>query len=271
MSSLRQALRSRLPGPVLSVWRAIRDGGTRLPARLAWELDPTRCRNARRMRRFRGRHRGERCFIIGNGPSLVRTDLSRLRHEVTFGLNRIYLLFPQMGFSTTYHVAVNELVLRQFRDEICELPMPKFVSWFARDVMPDRADVVFVREPRDGTFRFTRRPSLWVWEGATVTYVALQLAFYMGFRQVILVGVDHRFSTHGTPHETVTSRSYDSNHFDPNYFGPGVRWQLPDLQTSERAYGLAREAYAGAGRQVLDATVDGALQVFPKVAFGSLF
>ncbi len=30
-----------------------------------------------------------------------------------------------------------------------------------------------------------------LWEGATVTYVALQLAYHMGFEQVILIGVDH--------------------------------------------------------------------------------
>ncbi len=271
MSGLRHALRSRLPEPFLPVLRTIWGVGKRVPARLAWEVTPARWRNARRIGQFRGRHQGERCFIIGNGPSLAGMDLSQLRHEVTFGLNRIYLLFPQMGFPTTYFVAVNELVVRQFRDEICSLPMPKFVSWFARDVVPDCPDVVFVRDPKDDTFRFTRRPGLWVWECSTVTYVALQLAFYMGFRQVILVGVDHRFNTPGTPHETVVSRSCDSNHFDPNYFGPGVRWQLPDLRSSERAYRLALETYVKAGRQVWDATVGGALEVFPKVPFESLF
>ncbi len=58
-------------------------------------------------------HAGKRAFIIGNGPSLKQTDLSRLRNEFTFGLNRIYLMFPELGFHTTYFVTVNDLVIEQ--------------------------------------------------------------------------------------------------------------------------------------------------------------
>jgi hypothetical protein len=104
-----------------------------------------------------------------------------------------------------------------------------------------------------------------------VTYVALQLAYHMGFEQVILVGVDHSFITQGSAHQEVTSQGDDPNHFSPRYFGKGFRWQLPDLETSERAYRMAHQAYRAAGRQVLDATVGGQLQVFPKVDYGSLF
>ena len=110
-----------------------------------------------------------------------------------------------------------------------------------------------------------------VWEGATVTYVALQLAFHMGFSQVILIGVDHDFASKGEANKTVVSQGDDLNHFSPKYFGKGFRWQLPDLETSEIAYTMAREAYALAGREVIDATVGGKLTVFPKVDYNSLF
>jgi hypothetical protein len=42
-----------------------------------------------------------------------------------------------------------------------------------------------------------------------VTYVALQLAFHLGFQEVIMVGVDHSFSTQGAPNTLVTSTSQD--------------------------------------------------------------
>ena len=48
--------------------------------------------------RLKGKHRGKRGFIIGNGPSLKNTDLTKLEDEFTFGMNRIYLLFPELGF-----------------------------------------------------------------------------------------------------------------------------------------------------------------------------
>jgi hypothetical protein len=93
----------------------------------------------------------------------------------------------------------------------------------------------------------------------------------MGFEKVILIGVDHNFSDKGKANTTVTSAGDDMNHFSTKYFGKGFRWQLPDLETSELGYTLARKAYQKAGRTVLDATVDGKLTVFPKVEYNSLF
>ena len=110
-----------------------------------------------------------------------------------------------------------------------------------------------------------------LWEGATVTYVALQLAYYMGFQTAYLIGVDHSFTTKGKPNTTIVSQGDDPNHFNPGYFGKGFRWQLPDLDTSEQAYAMARQAYEADGRKVIDATVGGKLTVFPKVDYNKLF
>ena len=85
-----------------------------------------------------------------------------------------------------------------------------------------------------------------------MTYVAMQLAYFMGFEEVVLVGVDHSFATKGPAHEVVTSTGADPNHFDPTYFGKGFRWQLPDLETSELAYGLARQVFEADGRRIVD-------------------
>jgi hypothetical protein len=104
-----------------------------------------------------------------------------------------------------------------------------------------------------------------------VTYIALQLAFFLGFDPVILVGMDHNFETKGAPNETIVAQGKDRDHFDSRYFADGFRWQLPDLELSERAYTMARDAYQAAGRTVLDATVGGKLTIFPKVDFNSLF
>jgi hypothetical protein len=119
--------------------------------------------------------------------------------------------------------------------------------------------------------KFARDARGRLWEGATVTYVALQLAYHLGFEQVILIGVDHSFVTQGTPNTTVVSQGDDPNHFHAGYFGKGFRWQLPDLDTSERAYIMARQAYEANGRQVVDATIGGKLTVFPKTDYVSLF
>ncbi|HXG26488.1 MAG TPA: glycosyltransferase family 2 protein, partial [Candidatus Binatia bacterium] len=212
-----------------------------------------------------------RCVIIGNGPSLNRMDLSVLRDEVTFGLNRGYLLFPRIGGPTTYLVSANRYVLEQSMDEMLAAPSPKFFNWRHRRFVPEgRDDVIFVHTVHKPGFSHDL-PGRGLWEGATVTFVAMQLALHIGYREVVLIGVDHSFTTPGPAHQLVTSAGADPNHFDPSYFGKGYRWQLPDLEMSEQAYRLAKAAFEAAGGSIVDATVDGKLTIFPKAEFAALF
>lgn len=224
--------------------------------------------SARALTRYRNRFRGQRAVIIGNGPSLQETDLSLLRKEVTFGLNRVYMLFDDLGFQTTFLVAINELLISQVADELSDVSSQKFFRWSSRRRFSSSDSTAFLHSRRTPGFMTDARRG--VWEGATVTYVAMQLAFHMGFSKVVLIGVDHRFSTDGPAHKVVESAGSDPNHFDPNYFGRGFRWQLPDLEVSEYAYRLARAKYISAGREIVDATVGGALEVFPKASLAEV-
>ncbi len=213
---------------------------------------------------LRGRHSGEKCVIIGNGPSLRNTPMDLLANVPTFGLNRIYLMRDQLGFEPTYHVVVNRLVVEQCAEDFNRIETPLFTTFSNSDVIRSRSNTHFLN--RIVGPHFSRNCSYGIWEGATVTYVAMQLAYHMGFSKVALVGVDHRFSVSGPAHQVVESNGADNSHFDPNYFGKGFRWQLPDLDTSEVGYAYARRAYESAGRQIVDATVGGALQIFPKAS-----
>jgi hypothetical protein len=194
-------------------------------------------------------------------------DLSPLEHEVTFGMNRIYLLFEELAFRPTYYVAINELVLEQFAGEIAALTMPKFLNWNRRRLF-DQADPSchFLRMALSLGDRFSRRATTPLTSGGTVTYATLQLAYHMGFSEVVLVGLDHSFGSKGTPNRTeVRHQDTDADHFHPDYFPKGVRWQLPDLLRSEQAYRLALRAFEADGRRVVDATLDGRCNVFPKL------
>jgi hypothetical protein len=270
MAQYRNRLKQLIPHPLWEAARTVRDGLEIASQWPAATLHPWRSASIRRLAKLKDIHQGERCFILGNGPSLKHTDLSLLRDEYTFGMNRIYLLFPELGFSTSYYLSVNSLVIEQCAEEIRALPIPKFLSWRARHHFQPTEDTVYLFTTYTAP-KFAQDARGRLWEGATVTYMALQLAFHMGFNQAILIGVDHNFATKGKPNTTVVSRGDDPNHFHSDYFGKGFRWQLPDLETSERAYCMARDAYSLSGRQVLDATIDGKLTVFTKVDFKSLF
>lgn len=264
------ALKQSIPVPVRRAIGETLDAFDRARQYPVAMLHPWRRETIERLSALRDRHKGERCFIIGNGPSLRHTDMSKLRGEYTLGMNRIYLMFPELGFQTTYYLSVNDLVIEQCAEEIQALKLPRFVSWRARRWLHPEPDLYFLWTTYTGP-KFATDLRGRLWEGATVTYIALQTAYYLGFEEVILIGVDHNFTTQGKPNTTVVSQGDDPNHFSPAYFGKGFRWQLPDLETSERAYRMAREAFEAAGRRVLDATIGGKLTVFPKVDYERLF
>ena len=259
-----------LPAPLVNSLRTTRDA---IQMAAAWpesRLHPWRRDSIRKLDALRNTHAGERCFIIGNGPSLKNTDLTKLKEEFTFGMNRFYLAFPELGFTTSLLLTVNDLVIEQCAQDIRALPIPTFVSWRGRKWIAPAENLHYLYTSYQLP-KFNGNAAGRLWEGATVTYVAMQLAFHMGFKEVVLIGVDHSFATQGKPNATVVSAGDDPNHFNPGYFGKGFRWQLPDLDTSEISYTMAREAYKAAGRQIVDATVDGKLTVFPKVNYESLF
>lgn len=238
---------------------------------LSYRFSPEGRRSRRMLAGLQGSAPQRRCVIIGNGPSLNDMDLSGLRDVPTFGLNRGHLLFPRLGGPTTYLVSVNRYVLEQSGAEMLAAPCPKFFNWRHRGAIPSgHDDVVWLHTIHEPGFS-TDLAGKGLWEGATVTFVAMQLAYHLGYREVVLIGVDHSFSTAGPAHQLVTSTGSDPNHFDPSYFGAGYRWQLPDLEMSERAYAMARAAFEAAGGSVLDATVGGKLTIFPKADFASLF
>jgi len=228
--------------------------------------------NLNRLSSYENIHSGKRAFIIGNGPSLKQMDLRPLKNEITFGSNRIYLMYSEIGFTTSYLVSVNDLVLEQCAGEMSQLDIPKWITWRARKYFNPGAETLFIDSDYTGREDFNNTAlSARTFEGFTVTYVALQIAYLMGIREAILIGVDHNFTTKGPANTVVVSSGDDPNHFSGSYFGQGFKWQLPDLDGSERSYRLARQAYEADGRKIVDATVNGKLTIFEKKDFKSLF
>lgn len=230
-------------------------------SRLAWDLRRESWRSRARIRQWRGRYDGEKAVILCNGPSLLNVDFDQLAGTFTFGLNKINLLFDKTDFRPSCIVAVNPFVIEQNAEFYNVTDIPLFLERCALGKVRSRQTVSFMHSSSTG---FARDCSWSICQGYTVTYVALQLAFHMGFHEVALVGCDHTFATKGPANATVVSGERDESHFDPNYFAGGMKWQLPDLFESEVAYTHARNMYAAFDRKVVNATEGGELTVFER-------
>ena len=224
--------------------------------------------HAWRLQKFKDTHRGEDCFIIGNGPSLNKMDLSPLNNHHIFGLNKIYLIFTRLKLNLSFYVTVNPYVIQQSINQIEALTCPCFIAFNSQGVrapIRNLEHIYFIMtHGRIDSFQGDLMQPLW--EGATVTYTAIQIAYYMGFRKIFLIGIDHDYKRQGKPHQRQVLQGKDANHFSEGYFA-NQQWQLPDLSQSETAFRTANFYFQKNGRRIYDATVDGKLNVFPKISF----
>ena len=108
--------------------------------------------------------------------------------------------------------------------------------------------------------------------GRSVTIINLQLAYYMGFRDVYLIGMDFNYAipSDAVNGAIITSNSDDINHFHPDYFGKGKTWKDPKLDSVLRAYAACKSAYEDDGRNIYNATVGGKLELFERRSLSNI-
>jgi hypothetical protein len=223
-----------------------------------------------RLKTLHNRHQGETAVLVANGPSLNRMDLRVLRHATVIGMNKIYLGLKRFGFYPRYYVAVNDKVLQQAAEPIKALNCVKFLSHRCADFIAEDALTHHLDTTRPPA-RFCADITHGLHAGWTVTHAALQIAYFLGFQKVVIIGMDHRFEYSGAPNEARVLDGPDPNHFSPDYFGHGQSWDNPDLERSEESYRIARAEFESDGRRIFDATVDGACTIFEKADFTALF
>lgn len=242
--------------------------------------------NEKRIKRLKNIHEGERCFIIGNGPSLNLLDLTKLKNEYTFGVNAIYLNYEKMGFFPTYYVVEDNLVAEDRSREInnysgSEL---KFFGTYLSYLLKKDKNTIYLNVLRNYADKenfpvFSEDCVRRLCVGGTVTYLCLQLAYYMGFKEVYMIGFDHNYVIPDSAKITnkretgfdITSTEDDPNHFHPDYFGKGFRWHDPNVERMEVGFKKAREVYERAGRNIFNATAGGKLDAFKRVEYNKLF
>ena len=228
---------------------------------------------------LKDRFKGERVFLLGNGPSLNKTPLYLLKNEYTMAFNRINLLFERLSWKPTFYTIADERVAHDIKDEI-----NKFTNDMNYVFMPDI-------HPRGYTFKnhfIDKKQIYWldtygkgfyktlpkVGINRTVANVGIQILAFLGFDRIYLLGVDMNYET---PKKTekkdgrdwTSISDNDINHFDPRYFGKGKKYhnplRIPDIMPKTKEFTDSIDL------DVFNAGYGGKLVVFPRVDFMSLF
>lgn len=237
----------------------------------------------RKLLQLKDEHRGKRCFIIGTGPSLRISDLDKLKNEITIASNKIYLAFEYTDWRPTYYTINDSVVAKNNREIIASLPYCKIAGRCTEPIFGNDPTFLYfegvnekVKEEEAYYPPFSKDIVQYIGGGYTVTYVNIQLAYYLGIREVYLIGIDFSFKVPSVKHpdahygEVIISEG-EINHFLPNYRKAGETWTVPRLDFQRIAFQKAKTEFDHVGRKIFNASRSTKLDVFPRVDFDSLF
>ena len=227
------------------------------------------------LRQYRNIHKDARCFIIGTGPSLTVEDLEKLKGEVTFGSNRIFEIFEQTDWRPTYYMNQDYQLICKFTEEIRNLRVKrKFMPIEAMKHFPGVSDTsYFVLRHKDFYPKyadFSTHLDRYMGQGFTVTYGAIQMAFYMGFSEVYLLGIDHNYSI-SLNEKGIPVMQNDVEDYFKGSKASNAGLNLPRVVESTMAYMTARKfADTHKNFKIFNATRGGKLEVFERVDLDSV-
>ncbi len=229
------------------------------------DLTAQRLRQQTELAKLKDIHKGKRCFIIGNGPSLKTVDLEKLYQsgDICFGSNLIYKSFADTSWRPYYYVLADYIGWKTVNEEAPSALLQSkhaFIADFYYNEYAIPGNVIqFNMLPFKDKRGFSEDAAEYVYSGGTVTYSAMQIAVYLGFKEIYLLGVDcgnNHFYKDGKE-EACDKDAWDPRNFNVSY------WLA--------AYRIAKDYADSHGIKIYNATRGGALEVFERVDFDSLF
>jgi hypothetical protein len=242
-------------------------------------------RSAENWVKLKGKYKGERVFLVGNGPSLNKTPLYLLKDEYTMCFNRFNVMFERLDWLPEFYMCADPLVANDMAAEINKIVPQVNIAFFPdihthgldfRTFIDDKENVQWMSPDFKGFYFDLPKVAL----GGTVAYPALQVLTYLGFSELYLIGVDMNYQIHKTVKEiqgtdVSSTKDDDPNHFDPRYFGKDRKYHQPVQSIMDNMLGsldyAAQQIRDNSETNVLNAGIGSMVESFPKVDFNSLF
>lgn len=214
-------------------------------------------------------HINEKCVIVATGPSLKIADLDILAKKsiLTFGVNKIGYAYEKTKWRPTYFVGEDKALLES---EYFNSIKPEEQCEYA--FLADTSECFWRKEHRANILKyhlcdewaFGRYPkfsedlSKKSYVGGTIVYTCIQLAVYMGFQKIYLLGVDF---TGAGEHGSRYSHFYSEK-------------ELTSVSYTDQvvtAYEKAKRYADKHGIRIYNATRGGKLEIFERINFDDLF
>ncbi|MGI6069345.1 MAG: 6-hydroxymethylpterin diphosphokinase MptE-like protein [Blautia sp.] len=233
--------------------------------------------NFKRLQSYQNAHKGERCFLVGTGPSLVPEDLDKIQGEKAFGCNMLYKLYPKTSWRPDYYCMTDRVYAKyQSQEMLKHVEAPVFTPKSAYRRMPVHGEqVIYVNDIYDyNTYKPRGKMLSYCWLKASVMLFMLEMAVYMGFTEIYLLGVDCTNTYRPDGHFTKDYVKDDAkaaekerleSDLKKEKMTPEEMWAHNYRRNIEAYEEIAKFAQKK-GISIYNATRGGNLEVFPRVA-----
>lgn len=222
---------------------------------------------------LRNIHHGKRCFIVGNGPSLKADDLTMLKDEYCFAANRIYYIFEQTSWRPSYYCAQDIDVIKDCADKLDVMPsnckrmfiISDCKKYLSKALLNNqkmtlfRAKYVAAHKERI----FSDNIKNYISGGGTITYAAIQIAVYMGFKEIYLLGVDHNYAATSFKDGNINKEDVQGSYFKG--MPTNIKITRPNTDNATISFIRAKEYCNEHGIIIKNATRGGKLEVFERI------
>ncbi|PLX70652.1 MAG: hypothetical protein C0602_03845 [Denitrovibrio sp.] len=229
------------------------------------------------LKQFHNIHHGKRAFIAATGPSLRVEDLELLKDEITLSCNKVYLSFEKTLWRPDFYSVIDRLVAEGSAEKVAKVDSVKIFSSVIKPYIAEDNDIFWLNDLPSPTVdgkresRFSCDISQGTYGGHTVVYTLMQIAYYIGIKELFLIGLDFNFENSKetgektSANEKILVQDKEVNHFHPDYRKPGEKWTVPRLDIMYDAFACARDAFEKDGRKIYNASRFTKLDVFPLV------
>lgn len=207
-------------------------------------------------------HIADKCFVVATGPSLTNQDLDSIKNYYSISMNSIILALPNTQWRPDIYMIQDDYVFEKLREDInsaksslgfmciSENLARKYGNKEGYNVFPlHYLDHKFFHLKGYGEFKFSTDCYNTIYDGYTITFSALQLAVYMGFREIYLLGCDCNYNQ-------PKAHFVEYGHKDPKSAIMGDKMIQGHFEFKKFADSL--------GVNVINCTRGGMLEVYPR-------
>lgn len=233
--------------------------------------------SSKQLKQLKNKYIGQKCCIVGNGPSLDVKDLEKL-NCISFGSNYIFKIFDKTSWRPTFYCCFDDAVYKKIYSIIPTLDVNfKLIDYKQINSLLNHNDVIFINRKNRYTInpyspdmaRVSKDPSVFLGCCYTVTAECIQLAIYMGFKEIFLIGVDHSFSTFYDLKGKLNYISNNGNHFYSEGKVKAANAGCPYIV--ERGYELCKKIADEQNVKIINLSRTTKLNVFEKYNFDDFF